>query len=88
MTPNEIIRLRNTLGMTQSQLATLLGVHAQTVYRWETNRLDPTRFQAALLEAARQALKRYPKIGRLVTSTSSTSGAAIALYQLLRAAYT
>ena len=35
MTPQELIQLRKTLGLTQAQLAKELGVIRTTVSRWE-----------------------------------------------------
>lgn len=87
MTTNEIVRIRNALRMTQAQLALLLGVHAQTVYRWESDRLVPTPFQAALLDVAARAVKRQPDIGAAVAQTLTTSGAVRALFELLCAAF-
>lgn len=87
MTANEIGRIRNALSMTQAQLALLLGVHAQTVYRWESDRLDPTPFQAALLDVAARAVKRQPDIGAAVAQTLTTGGAVRALFELLNVAY-
>lgn len=86
-TTNEIVRIRSALRMTQAQLALLLGVHAQTVYRWESDRLDPTPFQAALLDVAACAVKRQPNIGAVVAQALTTGGAVRALFELLNVAY-
>jgi transcriptional regulator with XRE-family HTH domain len=39
MNGQELKQRRNKLGLTRSQLASLLGVSEDAVYRWETNRL-------------------------------------------------
>ena len=39
MDSKELKKRRETLGLTQAQLAELLGVKENTVYRWEANRL-------------------------------------------------
>lgn len=42
---------REALGLSQTELAALLGVHPMTVSRWERGVLKPTPYQRALLEA-------------------------------------
>jgi len=39
MDGQELKQRRNKLGLTRHQLASLLGVSEDAVYRWETNRL-------------------------------------------------
>ena len=36
MTPKQIIKLREELGLTQQQLANMIGAQRHTVSRWET----------------------------------------------------
>ena len=50
--PSDRLRvLRKRLGLTQGRLAELLGVHAMTVSKWERGLLEPTPYQAAILQA-------------------------------------
>lgn len=51
MNAAEIKAARNTLGVSQSGLADLLGVHPVTVSNWERGVLTPTTWQGALLRA-------------------------------------
>jgi DNA-binding XRE family transcriptional regulator len=39
---NEIVKIRNLLGMTQQQFADSVGVNLHTVWRWEKNRAKPS----------------------------------------------
>lgn len=41
--------LRQSLSLTQEQLAALLGITAITINRWERGRTEPTDYQVALL---------------------------------------
>jgi molybdopterin-binding protein len=47
--------LRRRLGLTQTQLARITGVHAMTVSRWERGVLRPGRFQKGILAALEAA---------------------------------
>jgi len=51
----EIATVRRGLGLTQAQLAGLLGVHWMTVSRWERGTLVPTAWQQAMLATLAQA---------------------------------
>lgn len=84
------MRLRHRLGLSQPQLAQLLGVHSMTVSRWE--RGDPTTspnpYQLALMAefekaaASREAEKLKDTLGAVVIG----AGIAAALFLLLQAA--
>lgn len=88
MTPSEIFEVRTSLGMTQGQLAQLLGVHTLTISKWERgDRLHPTPHQEAILRSAHAATKRTPDIGALVVATLVGAGVGVALFYLLRAAF-
>lgn len=79
--------MRESLGLTQSQLAQLLGVHPLTVSKWECEVLVPRPYEAALLERFRDAHLRQPEIRSSVASLLVGAGAAFALYKLLEAAF-
>jgi molybdopterin-binding protein len=57
-TAPEIRRLRETLGLSQADLASLLGTHTMTVSRWERGKLTPSEHHERLLTAFAQALER------------------------------
>lgn len=65
MTPQEITRARENLGLTQRALAEYLGVAANTVNRWQAGTATPAPYLGLALEAlafrqlaASQALAR------------------------------
>jgi putative transcriptional regulator len=90
MNPAHMVRLRQRLGLTQPQLAQLLGVHAMTVSKWE--RGDPTTapspYHLALIAefekaaASTQAAAVKDALGALLIG----AGIAAALFLLLQAA--
>jgi transcriptional regulator with XRE-family HTH domain len=86
MTPAEILAVRSTLGLSQVQLAQLLGVHPLTVSKWERGLLTPTPHQAALLSSFGDAGRARKQIGDEVASLLLTAGVAAAIYVLLKAA--
>ncbi len=43
MTPEEIIKIRQTIGVTQERFANLLGTTSVTVNRWENGKAKPSR---------------------------------------------
>ncbi len=87
MTPAEVVAIRVSLNMTQSQLAQLLGVHSLTVSKWERGLLRPTPHQEALLRAAASAAQRAPDVGAVVVAALVGAGVGVALFHLLRAAF-
>lgn len=54
MTPLEIKRIREKLGMTQEALAHLLGVSFQTINRWERGIYKPSRLALEKIKALEQ----------------------------------
>lgn len=64
MTGYEVQLLRTSMGLTPQHLASLLGVHLTTVYRWEGQRgaalrLEPLQ-HSLLLQLQKQATARQP----------------------------
>jgi transcriptional regulator with XRE-family HTH domain len=87
MTPAELNRLRVDLGLSQVQLAQLLGVHPLTVSKWERGLLVPTLHQNALLDSFAKARRAKKTIGDEVGELLLTAGVVIALFTLLNAAF-
>jgi DNA-binding transcriptional regulator YiaG len=57
-TPGYVRTLRETLGLTQAELAARVGVDRMTVARWEWGKLRPSRNAAAALDKLRRAVGR------------------------------
>lgn len=49
--PEDYRRLRNEMGVTQNDLAQLLGVHPMTVSKWERGILTADFYQRSLIES-------------------------------------
>jgi transcriptional regulator with XRE-family HTH domain len=65
MNGNEVRTLRTNLGLNPQHLATLLGVHLTTVYRWEAQgaqelRLEPLQ-HGLLLQMQKRLAQNPPK---------------------------
>ena len=87
MTPEAMRAARVSLGVTQTEFANLLGVHALTVSKWERGLLRPTPYQEALIASFRRAADRKPDIGEVVAAALVGAGVGVALYYLLSAAF-
>lgn len=91
MTGAEIERVRKELGLTQAQFGSLLGAHAVTVSRWESDLLHPTPYQLGLLQRFHRATIRTRGKGRRMGDEIAvalvTAGAIAAVYLLLRRAF-
>lgn len=85
--PQQLVDLRKKLGLSQAQLAQLLGVHALTVSKWERGLLQPSPYQASLLESFAKARKTNRDIGSEAGELLLTVGAVVALAALLSAAF-
>ena len=86
MTSTEVTSVRERLGMTQSQLAELLGVHTLTVSKWERGLLRPSGHQEALLESFAKARKANKTVGEDAKEALIAAGVIVALAILLSAA--
>jgi HTH-type transcriptional regulator/antitoxin MqsA len=60
LTPEEIIRIRMKLGLTQAQLEALLRTGPKTVVRWERG----TVFQSAAADTLLRLLDHHPNLAR------------------------
>ena len=87
MVPTEIVGLRNALGLTQAQFASLLGVHSLTVSKWERGLLAPSPYQLALMQSFDRSQKQSPGVGELVAGVLLGAGVGAALYLLLKPAF-
>ena len=57
MTPNEIRNARRRLGLTQAQLAAVMGVRGPTISEWERGARSPGDTSARLLQAYRDGYR-------------------------------
>jgi putative transcriptional regulator len=86
MNAKQLSDLRKKLGLSQAQLAQLLGVHPLTISKWERGLLNPTPHQVELLHSFAKARKAQRSIGEEVGELLLTAGVVVALYALLDAA--
>src|SRR5215813_4361343 len=56
--PVDLKRLRKRLGVSQSELAALLGTHTMTVSKWERKKSEPGEHHRRLLQAFARAAER------------------------------
>ena len=57
-TANDVIRVRNKLGVSQTRFARLLGISEDTLQNWEQGRRKPTGPAKVLLKVA----AKHPKV--------------------------
>lgn len=62
MTPEELKKWREAHGLSQSGLASLLGVSSNTVARWERGEMTYPPFLKLALRSIATDLKRKPKV--------------------------
>jgi transcriptional regulator with XRE-family HTH domain len=85
LSADRVRRIRTGLGLTQGQLAKLVGVHPLTVSKWERGLLSPNAHQDALLRSFQKA-EGQAELGETIGKLLVTAGVAAALYILLKAA--
>ena len=86
MSGEQIRRLRKKLGLTQAELAQLLGVHAVSVSRWETDaNFQPPPYQMALLGEFRKAAEAEA-FDRTLKNLLVSAGIVAVIFLLLQAA--
>ena len=78
---------RRELGVTQAELAQMLGVHPMTVSKWERGELAPKPWERAMLDAAQRAASRWSELKPMLAAVLKSDGPALALYWMLEAAY-
>lgn len=84
MEKHEIKLIRQSLGLTQAQLARLLGIHPVTISTWERGKTVPSAWQEAMLEHFRDHVLRChedmkPELGLPVLLESRGMGAVLAV---------
>ena len=87
MNARSVRRIRDGIGLTQSQLGELLGVHPLTVSKWERGLLSPNKHQEQLLQSFRAAAHQDEGLGETIGQALVTVGVAAALFALLKAAF-
>lgn len=85
MEPKEITAVRRRLGLGQTELASLMGVHPMTVSRWERGVVPPGAYHGALLSEFRLAA-RDKAVRSGFSAALIATGIMSALYLLLGAA--
>jgi putative transcriptional regulator len=50
MSPEEIVSIRKSLGLTQSDFAQLFDAHVMTISKWERGIAMPSAYQVSLME--------------------------------------
>jgi putative transcriptional regulator len=86
VTPSDVTNVRTRLGLSQAQLAALLGVHTLTVSKWERGLSRPTEHQEALLTSFAKARRANTAVGEEAKKALVTAGVVVALFILLSAA--
>ncbi len=77
--------IRRALGVSQEQMARLLGVSFATVNRWEGGHSSPTGTSQDLYQAIRAALKAGVRPSVIVRASNNERG--VFLYTLFKFAY-
>jgi transcriptional regulator with XRE-family HTH domain len=75
--PAKILALRQSLGLTQAEFGSLVGVQAGTISRWEAGKCAPERFQAQLMVAVKAACN--DNMGKSIVERLQLYGAMSAL---------
>ncbi len=85
MIGSQIREVREKLGLKQAEFASILGVHAVTVSRWESDQLLPTAYQLGLIHKFAEAARRQEAKNEIATIIV-TAGAIAGLFFLLKLA--
>jgi transcriptional regulator with XRE-family HTH domain len=62
MTPSRIAQIRQSKGLSQTQLAYILGIHTMTVSKWERGALEPDPRQVIILNALAGTKADFPSV--------------------------
>ena len=85
MKGQDILAIRKSLGLNQTEFGQLLNAHFVTVSRWEKGTLEPNAYQEAMLNEFEAAIRKE-KFGKLVKNALIGAGVAAAIFLLLKAA--
>ena len=85
MDPQRLVKIRKTFGLSQEQMARLLGVSFVTVNRWEGGHSSPTGPTHDLYMALDAALRAGHKPTAILQAANGERG--MFLYSLFRMAY-
>lgn len=86
MKATELKEIRDRLGMTQSELANVLGVHSMSISKWELGKNPIPVYHASILDVFSMAVKRNPEIGEEVKVFIYSDGQVYALYKIMECA--
>ena len=81
MTGNEIKKIRDDLGLTQTDFGRLLNAHFVTISRWESNTKRPNKNQLELIKEFKRAAQRK----KFAKGVLIAGGIAAALFLILQA---
>ncbi len=82
---DELVRVRRALGLSQEQMARLLGVSFASVNRWEGGHSSPTGSSQDLYQAIKAALNAGVAPDAIVRASNNQRG--VFLYTLFKLAY-
>lgn len=85
MKPEEIVRLRKALGISQPQLAEYLGVHPMTVSKWERGAALPTQYQIEMMEKFRKAANKNGDVKGTIAGLAALGALAVVGFLLYKA---
>ena len=85
MKGQDILAIRKSLGLNQTEFGQLLNAHFVTVSRWEKETLEPNAYQEAMLNEFEVAIRKE-QFGKLVKNALIGAGVATAIFLLLNAA--
>ena len=85
MKGQDILAIRKSLGLNQTEFGQLLNAHFVTVSRWEKETLEPNAYQEAMLNEFEVAIRKE-QFGKLVKKALIGAGVATAIFLLLKAA--
>ena len=85
MKGQDILAIRKSLGLNQTEFGQLLNAHFVTVSRWEKETLEPNAYQEAMLNEFEVAIRKE-QFGKLVKNALIGAGVAAAIFLLLNAA--
>ena len=85
MKGQNILAIRRSLRLNQTEFGQLLNAHFVTVSRWEKETLEPNAYQEAMLNEFEVAIRKE-QFGKLVKNALIGAGVATAIFLLLKAA--